>query len=84
MFFARMADLFREHPEALPSELVAEDPAKEMAQMVVEILREKGVSGFGVRVHRAGGYPEGILGIDGAASEGGAARGPGRDQEGRE
>lgn len=57
MTVKRMADLFRERPEALPSDLVPEDQAREMAERVVGLLREKGVERFGVRVHRAGEYP---------------------------
>jgi DNA processing protein len=57
MTVKRMADLFRERPEALPSDLVPEGEAREMAERVVGVLREKGVERFGVRVHRAGEYP---------------------------
>lgn len=55
--FKRIADLFREHPDALPSDLVPEDEALEMGRRVVALLEEKGLSRFGVRVHRAGEYP---------------------------
>lgn len=54
----RLADLFREHPHALPSDLVPHDEAREMALQVLTILGERGVSDFGVRVHRAGEYPQ--------------------------
>ena len=57
MTFPRMAELFRSYPEALPSDLVPETEAREMAQQVLALLREKGVDGFGIRVHRAGEYP---------------------------
>jgi DNA processing protein len=55
--FKRIADMFRDSPDALPSDLV--DPAKalEMAAWVVEELERRRVSRFGVRVNKAGEYP---------------------------
>lgn len=55
--FKSLADLFREHPDALPSDLVPHEEALEMAHRVVALLEDRGVSRFGVRVHRAGEYP---------------------------
>lgn len=55
--FKRIADLFREQPEALPSDLVPRPKAEETAQRVLEVFRDRGVQRFGVRVHRAGEYP---------------------------
>lgn len=56
--FKRIADRFRERSDALPSDLVPEAEALEMARRVVGLLEEKGVPHFGIRVHRAGEYPE--------------------------
>lgn len=55
--FKRVAEKFRENEEALPSDLVPETKAEEMAAKVVGQIRAKGVRFFGVRVHRAGEYP---------------------------
>jgi DNA processing protein len=55
--FKRVATMFRENEEALPSDLVAPQEAEKMAAKVVGHLRERGVRYFGVRVHRAGEYP---------------------------
>jgi DNA processing protein len=55
--FKSVATIFREHEEALPSDLVPSRDAEQMAAKVVGHLRERGVRFFGVRVHRAGEYP---------------------------
>jgi DNA processing protein len=55
--FKSVATMFREHGEALPSDLVPPKDAEQMATKVVGHLRERGVRYFGVRVHRAGEYP---------------------------
>jgi DNA processing protein len=55
--FKRMADLFREQPAALPSDLVDQAEAERTGDRVVAHLRESGVRHFGVRIHRAGEYP---------------------------
>lgn len=58
MTFARIADLFRAYPDALPSDLVEPQKAASMAEDVLRILSGAGVRRFGVRIHRAGEYPE--------------------------
>lgn len=58
MTFAKMAKLFRDNPEALPSDLVDPGKASETAAKVLGILKAAGVDRFGVRIHRAGEYPE--------------------------
>lgn len=55
--FKSIAQLFRDNPDALPSDLVDHEAARAMAARVVERIRAAGVSHFGVRVHRAGEYP---------------------------
>jgi DNA processing protein len=57
MTFAKMAKLFRDNPEALPSDLVDPSKASEMAAKALGILKEAGVIRFGVRIHRAAEYP---------------------------
>ena len=56
--FKTIADRFREDPTALPSDLVPQAEAEKMAAWVLGHLRQRGVSRFGVRVHRAGEYPQ--------------------------
>lgn len=56
--FARIAELFRANEGALPSDLVSAEKALKRARRVVELLREKGVASFDVRVHGAGEYPK--------------------------
>lgn len=49
-----LADRFREHPEALPSELVPEDDAAVMGPWVTDQSRARGIDRWGLRVHRGG------------------------------
>jgi DNA processing protein len=58
--FRRIAEKFRERPDALPSDLVPQEKAEAMAEQVMEILRRKEVREFGVRIHRAGEYPQNL------------------------
>jgi DNA processing protein len=55
--FTSLARKFREEPDLLPSDLVAEYEAKYFADVVLQMLRDSGVQQFGIRVHRAGEYP---------------------------
>ena len=55
--FKTVADLFRKNVGALPSQLVPEREARDHASWVVDRLRERGITRFHVRVHRAGEYP---------------------------
>jgi len=58
MSVKKLAKLFRENTSALPSDLLADNNrAVTMAAAVLDILRGKGVRGFGLRIHRAGEYP---------------------------
>lgn len=58
MTFAKMAKLFRDEPEALPSDFVDASAADEMAEKTLGILKAAGVSRFGVRINRAAEYPQ--------------------------
>ena len=55
--FKSIAERFASKPDALPSDLVSEDEAHNMADQVLSILARKGVKKFGVRIHGAGEYP---------------------------
>ena len=56
--FASLAAKFREYPEYLPSDFVEDWEAQYFSDTVREMLREAGVVKFGIRVHRAGEYPQ--------------------------
>lgn len=55
--FSSLARKFREAPDLLPSDFVAEYEAKYFADIVLQMLRDSGVKQFGIRVYRAGEYP---------------------------
>ena len=55
--FKWVADKFREHPGAVPSDFVPEEIAVEFARKTVDTLAAAGVTRFGIRVHGAGEYP---------------------------
>lgn len=55
--FKSIADLFRDNEGAVPSDFVEETVAVEHAERVLPMLREDGISDFGVRIHGAGEYP---------------------------
>ena len=52
-----MADRFASDSTALPSDFVSHIEAQESADRVLEVFRNKSISRFGIRVHRAGDYP---------------------------
>ena len=56
--FKRIAEKFRTAPNHLPSDLVEPSLAKEYAFRVDKIIREAGITKYGIRVHGAGEYPE--------------------------
>jgi DNA processing protein len=56
--FKRLADKFREHEGALPSEFISSGDANKTAAQVLDRLRDHGVKHFGVRIHGAGDYPQ--------------------------
>src|SRR5712664_395206 len=58
MSVKKLAQLFREHPGALPSDLVPSmDEAFDMGVRVFRMLQERGVQRFGISIHNAGEYP---------------------------
>ena len=56
--FRSLAEKFREFPDRLPSDFVEEYEADYFRRRVLEMLRESGVTQFGLRIHRAGEYPK--------------------------
>lgn len=56
--FKKLAERFAADPEALPSDFVEPFKADRAAQQVFEKLHKAGVHQFGVRINKAGDYPE--------------------------
>ena len=55
--FKWIADKFRAHPGAVPSDFVPDETAAEFARKTIGTLAAAGVEHFGIRVHGAGEYP---------------------------
>lgn len=58
--FKAVADLFRQNPGALPSDLVSERDAMSCAKQVLERFGRCGVNSFGVRVFGVGDYQQSL------------------------
>jgi DNA processing protein len=56
----RLADMFRERPDATPSEFVSPKLADEKAGQVLKEVRDAGIPRFGIRLHRTGDYPKAL------------------------
>jgi DNA processing protein len=56
--FPSLARKFRESPDSLPSDFVTEYEARYFSNVVRQMLRDAGAKQFGVRIHRAGEYPQ--------------------------
>jgi DNA processing protein len=55
--FKSLADAFRQHPEAVPSDFVSAREAEQYAGIALRLIRDAGIRHFGIRVHGAGEYP---------------------------
>jgi DNA processing protein len=56
--FKSIADNFRMHPDAVPSDFVSETDIEKYARRALGAIRAAGIKHFGVRVHGAGEYSE--------------------------
>ena len=56
--FKTIADMFREHPGAVPSDFVSPQESEKLARQALGTVRAAAIKRFGVRVHGAGEYPE--------------------------
>jgi len=56
--FKAIADRFRAHPDALPSDFVMATIAEDFAKRAIALLNQAGVARFGVRINGAGEYPK--------------------------
>ena len=57
MSWKRMADMFRDDPDAMPSDFVPPSEADDSARRVMAMLKDRGVNSFGIRINHAGEYP---------------------------
>jgi DNA processing protein len=57
-WFKSIAELFREHPGAMPSDFVQPADIEKYARLALGAIRDAGVKHFGIRVHGAGEYPQ--------------------------
>src|SRR5207302_1983736 len=55
--FKSLADMFREHPGAVPSDFASAGEAEQYSRMALGTIREAGIKHFGIRVYGAGEYP---------------------------
>jgi DNA processing protein len=58
--FKSLAKKFASYPDSVPSDFIEPSIADKYAQQVRELLAERGVTRFGVRVFGAGEYPAGL------------------------
>lgn len=56
-WFKNIADLFRENPGALPSELVPSETVDETLSKLTEMIGQSKLEQLGIRVHGSGEYP---------------------------
>ena len=59
--YKTLADMFREHPEAIPSDFVSESEAQKYSRLTLGAIKDAGVKHFGIRVRTAGEYPPKLL-----------------------
>lgn len=55
--FKSLADMFRECPDAVPSDFVSPSEAQKYSRLALGAIRDSGIKHFGIRVHGAGEYP---------------------------
>ncbi len=63
-WFKSIADEFREHPDAVPSDFVSDADIEKYARLALGAIRTAGIKHFGVRVHGAGEYPNKLRDAD--------------------
>src|ERR1700733_2735192 len=57
-WFKSIADDFRAHQDAVPSDFVSEADIEKYARLALGAIRAAGIKHFGVRIHGAGEYPQ--------------------------
>jgi DNA processing protein len=63
-WFKSIAEGFRKHPGALPSEFVSKPDIEKYARLALGSIRDAGVKHFGIRIHGAGEYPQSLRDAD--------------------
>lgn len=58
--FKTIADQFRNHPGAIPSELVSEEEIDQTLQLVLAKIERAKIHGYGVRIHGTKDYPNNL------------------------
>ena len=57
-WFKSLADIFRTHANAVPSDFVSNPDIENYARLALAAIHDAGFRNFGVRIHRAGEYPQ--------------------------
>ena len=63
-WFKTLAEGFRDHPSAVPSNFVSEAEIEKHSRLALCAIRDAGIKHFGVRVHGAGEYPQKLRDAD--------------------
>ncbi len=63
-WFKSIAEDFRAHEGAIPSDFVSETDIEKYARLALGAIRDAGIGHFGVRVHGAGEYPQKLRDAD--------------------
>jgi DNA processing protein len=63
-WFKSIADGFRAHQDALPSDFASDSDIEKYARLALGAIRAAGIKHFGVRVHGAGEYPQKLRDAD--------------------
>src|ERR1700722_18227097 len=63
-WFKSIADDFRAHPGAVPTDFVSDSDIEKYARLALGAIRAAGIKHFGVRVHGAGEYPQKLRDAD--------------------
>lgn len=62
--FKSIANIFREHPGAVPSDFVSEGEIQEFSNKALKAIHKADIVHFGVRIHGAGEYPQKLRDAD--------------------
>ncbi len=63
-WFKSMAEDFRTHPGAIPSDFVSQADIEKYARLALGAIRDAGIRHFGVRIHGTGEYPQKLRDAD--------------------
>ena len=63
-WFKSIAEDFRAHAGAIPSDFVSEADIEKYARLALGAIREAGIGHFGIRIHGAGEYPQKLRDAD--------------------